>query len=159
MARRMSSIVASRRRRRNYLGPWSNILEGGGYSPEEAEAAAMQCCPTCSVRPEQAAVYPNGRVLTDDVYSMRFAWLSNGKVPPSGLKPHDDLQSEFPYLGVPHPRRWSPVPNPDRCYGQSAVASPPSGGHHARCDRSSVFSQSRDDPPVVRRLSRQERPA
>jgi hypothetical protein len=22
---------------------------------------------------------------------MRFAWLTNGKVPPTGLKPHDDL--------------------------------------------------------------------
>jgi hypothetical protein len=31
------------------------------------------------------ATYPNGRVLTDDVFSMRFAWLSHGKVPPTGL--------------------------------------------------------------------------
>jgi hypothetical protein len=42
-------------------------------------------------------------VLTDDVYSLRFAWLTNGKVPPSGLKPHDDLLNEFPYLGPPNP--------------------------------------------------------
>jgi hypothetical protein len=48
------------------------------------------------------ATYPNGRVPTDDVYSMRFAWLSNGKVPPTGLKPHDDLLKEFPYLGLPN---------------------------------------------------------
>ena len=40
---------------------------------------------------------------TDDVYSMRFAWLTNGKVPPAGLKPHDDLLNEFPYLGLPNP--------------------------------------------------------
>ena len=52
----------------------------------------------------QPAAYPNGRVLTDDVYSLRFAWLSNGKIPPSGLKPHDDLQAQFPYLGVPNPQ-------------------------------------------------------
>ncbi len=32
---------------------------------------------------------------------MRFAWLSHGKVPPTGLKPHDDLLNEFPYLGPP----------------------------------------------------------
>jgi hypothetical protein len=49
------------------------------------------------------ATYPNGRVLTDDVYSMRFAWLTHGKVPPSGLKPHDDLLAQFPYLGPPNP--------------------------------------------------------
>jgi hypothetical protein len=47
------------------------------------------------------ATYPNGRVPTDDVYSLRFAWLTNGKVPPTGLKPHDDLLAHFPYLGPP----------------------------------------------------------
>ena len=46
---------------------------------------------------------PNGRIPTDDVYSLRFAWLTNGKVPPSGLKPHDDLLTHFPYLGPPNP--------------------------------------------------------
>ena len=25
------------------------------------------------------AAYPNGRALTDDVFSVRFAWLTNGK--------------------------------------------------------------------------------
>lgn len=29
----------------NYLGPWSKILENGGYSPDEARAAAMQVLP------------------------------------------------------------------------------------------------------------------
>lgn len=32
----------------------------------------------------------------------RFAWLSNGKIPPQGLKPHDDVTAEFPYLGPPN---------------------------------------------------------
>jgi hypothetical protein len=49
------------------------------------------------------ATYPNGRILTDDMYSLRFAWLSNGKIPPSGIKPHDDLLAHFPYLGPPNP--------------------------------------------------------
>jgi hypothetical protein len=51
----------------------------------------------------QPAHYPNGRVPTADVYSMRWAWLSNGKIPPTGLTPHDDLQTQFPYLGLPNP--------------------------------------------------------
>jgi hypothetical protein len=34
---------------------------------------------------------------------MRFAWLTRGRVTPDGLKPHDDLLAEFPYLGVPNP--------------------------------------------------------
>ena len=92
----------------NYLGPWSKILENGGYSPEEAKAAALQVLPDIlHFDRTKPANYPNGRVPADDVYSMRFAWLSNGKIPPSGLKPHDDLLPGFPYLGPPNPGRMS----------------------------------------------------
>jgi hypothetical protein len=49
----------------------------------------------------QPAAHSNGGGLTDDVFSVRFAWLTHGKVPPTGLKPHDDLQAHFPYLGPP----------------------------------------------------------
>jgi hypothetical protein len=87
----------------NYLGPWSQLLESNGYPPEEARQAALQVLPDIlrydRTRP---AAYPNGRTPTDDVYSMRFAWLSHGKVPPTGLTPHDDLLNQFPYLGVPN---------------------------------------------------------
>jgi len=83
---------------------WSKVLEDGSYPPEEAKAAAMQVLHDIlrydRIKP---AAYPNGRVLTDDVFSMRFAWLSHGKVPPTGLKPHDNLQAHFPYLGPPNP--------------------------------------------------------
>ena len=89
----------------NYLGPWSAILQNaGGYTPEAARAAALEVLPDI-LRYDRTkrATYPNGRILTDDVYSMRFAWLSHGKVPPTGLKPHDDLLNAFPYLGLPNP--------------------------------------------------------
>jgi hypothetical protein len=88
----------------NYLEPWSAILENaGGYSPEQAQAAALQVLPDIlHYDRTKPASYPNGRILTDDVYSIRFAWLSNGKIPPSGLKPHDDLLPGFPYLGQPN---------------------------------------------------------
>jgi hypothetical protein len=88
----------------NYLEPWSKILERGGYSPAEAREAALQVLPDIlRYDRTQPATYPNGRVLTDDVYSMRFAWLTHGKVPPTGLKPHGDLIATFPYLGPPNP--------------------------------------------------------
>jgi len=88
----------------NYLGPWSKILQNSGYSPDEATAAALMVLPDIlHYDRTQPATYPNGRVPTDDVYSLRFAWLSHGKIPPTGLKPHDDLQAEFPYLGLPNP--------------------------------------------------------
>jgi hypothetical protein len=91
----------------NYLEPWSAILQNaGGYSPEAARAAALEVLPDIlRYDRTKAATYPNGRILTDDVYSARFAWLSDGKIPPAGLKPHDDLLAEFPYLGVPHPAK------------------------------------------------------
>ncbi len=87
----------------NYLGPWSKILENNGYSPGEARAAALEVLPDI-LRYDRTkpAAYPNGRIPTDDVYSMRFAWLSHGKIPPAGLKPHGDLLAEFPYVGPPN---------------------------------------------------------
>jgi hypothetical protein len=42
-------------------------------------------------------------VPTDDVYSLRFAWLTNGKVLPVRPQAHDDLLAHFPYLGPPNP--------------------------------------------------------
>ena len=85
-------------------GPWSKLLENGGYPPEEARQAALTVLPDIlRYDRTQPAHYPNGRVPTDDVYSMRFAWLSHGKVAPTGLKPHDDLLNAFPYLGLPNP--------------------------------------------------------
>jgi hypothetical protein len=88
----------------NYLGPWSKLLEDNGYPADEAGAAALKALPDI-LRYDRTmpAAYPNGRALTDDVYSMRFAWVMRGRVTSDGLKPHDDLLAEFPYLGVPNP--------------------------------------------------------
>jgi len=88
----------------NYLEPWSKLLEEmGGYAPADARTAALTALPDIlHYDRAQPAGYPNGRVLTDDVYSDRFAWLSNGRIPPDGLHPHGDLMAEFPYLGPPN---------------------------------------------------------
>ena len=87
----------------NYLQPWSRLLEENGHTPDEAAAAARIVLPDIlrydRTRP---AAYPNGRAVTDDVFSARFAWLTNGRVSSDGLKPHDDLLAEFPYLGPPN---------------------------------------------------------
>jgi hypothetical protein len=88
----------------NYLEPWSKTLEGAGYPPEQATEAALQVLPDI-LRYDRTkpVVYPNGRKPIDDVYSYRWAWMSYGKVPPQGLKPHADLLTDFPYLGPPIP--------------------------------------------------------
>jgi len=88
----------------NYLEPWSKLLEEkGGYSAADAKTEALEVLPDI-LRYDRAepAAYPNGRALTDDVYSYRFAWLSNGKIPPDGLQPHRDFTSDLPYLGAPN---------------------------------------------------------
>jgi hypothetical protein len=97
-ARRTCSTPGSPPTTANYLGPWTQILQNaGGYTPEAAKAAALQVLPDIlHYNRTRPATYPNGRVPTDDVYSLRFAWLTNGKVPPADLKPHDDLLARFP---------------------------------------------------------------
>ncbi|HEX9167412.1 MAG TPA: DUF4331 family protein [Roseiarcus sp.] len=78
----------------------------GGYTREEAIAAihAEGILPDMlSFDPSKPAKYPNGRVTTDDVINTRLAFLSKGDIPPTGLKPHNDVLREFPYLGTPHP--------------------------------------------------------
>ncbi|MFD9326261.1 DUF4331 family protein [Streptomyces sp. NPDC060065] len=86
-----------------YLAPWSKILQGNGYPPAEASAAAATVLPDV-LRYDRGrpAAYPNGRGLTDDVFSARMAFLTNGKVTSGGVPPHDDLLPEFPHLGPPH---------------------------------------------------------
>jgi hypothetical protein len=90
----------------NYLELWSRLLEENGYSPADARDAALIVLPDIlrydRTRP---VAYPNGRALTDDAFSARFAWMTNGKIGPDGLEPHPDMLTGFPYLGVPN---WYP---------------------------------------------------
>jgi hypothetical protein len=87
----------------NYLQPWSKLLQDSGYTPDQATSAARIVLPDIlRYDRTQPAAYPNGRAIADDVFSARFAWLTNGKVPPDGLRPHEDVLAEFPYLGPPN---------------------------------------------------------
>jgi hypothetical protein len=88
----------------NYLEIWSAFLEtNGGYSPEDARTAALVVLPDIlRYDRSQPVDYPNGRSLTGDAFSARFAWMSNGKIGSQGLQPHDDLLAEFPYVGEPN---------------------------------------------------------
>jgi hypothetical protein len=93
--------------RERFLGQMIHVLEHvGGYSREAAKALidAEGVLPDMlSFNPAKPGGYPNGRLLTDHIVAHRLAMLSNGKIPPDGLKPHTDLLTVFPYLGTPHP--------------------------------------------------------
>jgi hypothetical protein len=89
---------------KNYLQPLAETLQRHGYSPDEAAAAARTLLPDIlhydRTRP---ARYPNGRVLTDDVFSARMIFMVHGQATPQSVGPHDDLLASFPYLGPPNP--------------------------------------------------------
>jgi hypothetical protein len=77
----------------------------GGYTEQEAEAVIDEegtLPDMLHFVPSHPAKYPNGRVFTDDVIDYRLRFLSKGDIPPSGLAPHTDTLTEFPYLGTPH---------------------------------------------------------
>ena len=88
----------------NYLQPLSEALHQHGYPPGEAAAAARTLLPDIlhfdRTRP---AHYPNGRVMTDDVFSARMIFMVHGQATPQPIRPHDDLLAAFPFLGKPNP--------------------------------------------------------
>jgi hypothetical protein len=88
----------------NYLDLWTALLQDHGYPPQEATAAALTVLPDIlrydTTRP---AAYPNGRLLTDDVFSARMAFLTHGQATAQPIGPHDDLVPEFLFLGPPNP--------------------------------------------------------
>jgi hypothetical protein len=87
----------------NYLEPWSKLLESRGYAPAEARDTVLTVLPDLlHYDRNQPAHYPNGRVVTDDVYDVRMAFLTHGRVTSDGVAPHDDYLTEFPFLGLPN---------------------------------------------------------
>jgi hypothetical protein len=88
-----------------FVAHFAHSLEhAGGYTPDEAQRIAKTLLPDImrydNTRP---ASYPsNGRTLTDDVLDHFLSVLTNGKVTTDGVGPHEDLLTEFPYLGPPH---------------------------------------------------------
>ena len=92
--------------RERWIGMFIHQLgHTGGYSREEAIEAIDNegtLPDMLTFDPSKPARYPNGRVFTDDVIDYRLAFLTKGECPPSGLSPHTDTLTDFPYLGPPH---------------------------------------------------------
>jgi hypothetical protein len=86
-----------------FLEPWSKLLESRGYPPGVARETALTVLPdVMHYNRERPAHYPNGRVLTDDVYDIRMQFLTYGRVTSDGVGQHDDYLKEFPFLGRPN---------------------------------------------------------
>jgi hypothetical protein len=92
----------------DFLEPWSELLESRGYPADVARETALTVLPdVMHYNRTRPAHYPNGRVLTDDVYDMRMAFLTYGRVTSDGVEPHDDYMTEFPFLGTPNAQAQS----------------------------------------------------
>jgi hypothetical protein len=88
----------------NYPQPLPETLQQHGYPPDEARAAALTLLPDILDYDRTIpAEYPNGRVMTDDVFSARMIFMIHGQGTAQSIKPHEDLTFEFPFLGLPHP--------------------------------------------------------
>ena len=75
----------------------------GGYPADQAAALAASLLPDLVTYDYTSAEgYPNGRNLTDDVINIGLAQVTYDKVPHDGLRPHTDLQPDFPFMGRPH---------------------------------------------------------
>ena len=88
-----------------FIPVFAHSLEhAGGYTQEEARRVANTLLPDLlRFDPMRAASYPNnGRTLTDDALDHFLSILTNGKVTTDGVGAHNDLLTEFPYLGPPH---------------------------------------------------------
>ncbi len=88
-----------------FVAVFAHSLEHtGGYSPSEAKRVATTLLPDLlSYDPTRPASFPdNGRTLTDDAFDCFLRIMTNGKVTEDKAGPHDDLLTEFPYLGPPH---------------------------------------------------------
>jgi Domain of unknown function (DUF4331) len=87
----------------DFLEPWSKLLESRGYPSAVARETALTVLPdVMHYNRTRPAHYPNGRVLTDDVYDIRMAFLTYGQVTSDGVEPHEDYLTEFPFLGMPN---------------------------------------------------------
>ena len=91
-----------------FLAGFAHALEHtGGYAPAEAKRVAGTLLPdVLPYDPTRPVSFPdNGRTLTDDGFDFFMRVLTNGKVTGDNVGPHDDLLTEFPYVGPPHQDR------------------------------------------------------
>ena len=91
----------------NYLGPWSAILESGGYPPTRPGRPPCRCCPTsCATTAPSPPPTPTAASSPTTSTAMRFAWLTNGKVPPDRPQaPRRPARPNSPTSARPTPSR------------------------------------------------------
>ncbi len=91
-----------------FIPVFAHALEhAGGYTSAEATRVAGTLLPDVLLYdPTRPASFPdNGRALADDVVDVFMPILTNGKVKGDNVGPHQDLLTQFPFVGPPHKAR------------------------------------------------------
>ena len=87
-----------------FVARFAATFRSFGYAEADAIELASGLLPdVLPFDPSNAAGYPNGRRLTDDIADLRISEVTMGRVTTDLVGPHVDLLHEFPYLGTPHP--------------------------------------------------------
>lgn len=96
--------VGPAQQRERYLSRYVDSFRGMGYSESDARSLALEWVPdVLEFDCTNAAGFPNGRRLSDDVVATAVQILTSEPLPASARIPaHTDLLPEFPYLGRPH---------------------------------------------------------
>jgi len=92
---------------KKFLKPLSEVLVSHGYNPGRGKSSVA-----VTVLPDilhydrtKPARYPTGRTPTDDVFSIRFAVHDHRADQAPARQASEDMVSEFPFMGIPHPTK------------------------------------------------------
>jgi Domain of unknown function (DUF4331) len=91
------------RDRELFTEKFTDLFASSGRSPKDAQQTALSLLPDIlDYDYASPAGYRNGRTLTDDIIDTQLAVLTNGAVTADKVGPHQDLLTDFPYVGPPH---------------------------------------------------------
>jgi len=86
-----------------FFSQYVAMFQTFGYTEAEATKLTLEWLP--DILPYNymnAAGYPNGRQLTDDIADNLVEVITQGKLKDDLVYPHTDYLAEFPYLGTPY---------------------------------------------------------
>ncbi len=98
-----TNTIPPAQQRERFLAQYVAMFKTFDYTEAEATKLSLEWLP--DILPYNymnAAGYPNGRQLTDDIADNLVEIMTLGKMKDDLVSPHTDYLAEFPYLGTPY---------------------------------------------------------